>query len=352
LIAVLFVNLFSYMRIVLCFALHCLLLSCIALTGNPDPGDDPLDRCDCPSGDLLAEHFVHESLTRTMRSDSGISQGMACDAFPDWLAVGGGCWHEPFAYNISINKLGLDTDSVSAYSWYCRWYNQSWLDVTVIASVRCVDPVGSRDAPTDCNCPPVHAFRDRLYGVHRSAPLVPEQPDNTLVVTCEPGDVLLTGGCTASSDVHPLDVKLSSAGFDLEDPDSWKCVWNHTGGPAAGTMKATIMCMRPPDEIYTPETEPLANRVVRRSNSLYLNTTTGSTDRVACSSEEFLLGGSCMLDNSDPSSYQSLLNLSAEDRFDLPNAWRCGWYEPTDSVTIQATTTAICLRPPLPAVSR
>jgi hypothetical protein len=55
-----------------------------------------------------------------------------------------------------------------------------------------------------------------------------------------------------------------------------------------------------------------------------------------------------MLDDSDPISYQSFLNVFSEDHFipSIPNAWRCGWYETTDNVTIRATTTAICLRPP------
>jgi hypothetical protein len=337
------------MRTVLCIVLHCLLLSCITITGNPDPGDDPLDHCNCPSGDLLADHFARQSLTRTLHPESGLGHVMSCDALQDWLIAGGSCGHEPFRI-VSMNDLGVNVNSIGVYSWYCRWYNHWVLETTATASWLCVNPTGSRDVLAECDCPPVHAFRDRLYGVHRSAPLVPEQPDNTLVVTCEPGDVLLTGGCTTSFDVSPLHVKLSSAGFELEDPDSWKCVWNHTGGLAAGTMRAAVMCMGPPDEIYAPETEPLTNRVVRRSNSLYLDTIT--TDRVACSSEEFLLGGSCVLDNSNPSSYQSFLSVFSEDRFNVSNAWQCGWYEPTDNVDIQATTTAICLRPPRPAVSR
>jgi hypothetical protein len=329
------------------FILSCLIFSCGGIAVNPDhDADVPVDPCDCPTGDLLAEHFARQFLTETVYSNTQRIQGMHCDSFPDWLVVGGGCWHEPFIPNMSLSNSGLDSDTVGVYTWDCRWYNYTIYDLTMRTSGLCMAPTVSREVPAECACPSVQAFRDRLYWVDRLAPLVPEQPDNTLVVACDSGDVLLTGGCTTSIDVSPLHVKLSNAGFDPEDPDAWKCIWNHMGGPTVGIMQATIMCMRPPDEAHAPETEPLANRIIRRSSSRYLDAVlTATTDRVACSSDEFVLGGSCVLDNTEPSSYQSFLNVFSEDYF-IPNAWRCGWYETTDNVAIEAITTAICLRPP------
>lgn len=334
------------MRIAINILYLCSLFSCDTVIWDGNIDDRPVVSCECPTGDLLAEHFARYSYTDRVSSLATVNRSIHCDPFPDWLLVGGSCSASPAGYNISLGHSGVIPDSLG-YLWSCRWYDGNWVETTVTTSSLCVIPSATPDMPAECDCPPVQEFRDRIYALTSSAPFVPDTVDNTLAVTCEPGDVLLNGGCSTSFDVSALYLRLTSSGYDPENPDAWRCTWSHLGGPEIGTMTATAMCMRPPDPDHAPESEPLAERIIRRSTSEYLHASGELISSAPCLSDEYVLGGSCVLDHTEPASYEAVLNLFAYDP-SVANAWRCGWYETANLATINSTATAMCLRPPEP----
>lgn len=307
-----------------------------------------MESCQCPAGDLLAEHFVRDYLTDDLESLAISSRGILCEPVPDWLLIGGGCSASPADINISLAHSGFNHDILGLHHWVCRWHNGNPFKTMITAWALCMVPLMAPDTPAECDCPPVQDFRDRVYALTSSAPFIPDTVGNTLAVACEPGDVLLNGGCSASYDVSARHLRLTSSGLDPDNPEAaWRCTWNHLGGPAAGTMTATAMCIRPPAPNHAPESQPLAERIVRRSTSDYLHAGTQLTASAPCLSDEYVLGGSCTLDHGDPASYEAVLNVFAHEP-SIAHAWRCGWDEPANSATIQSTTTAFCLRPPDP----
>jgi hypothetical protein len=312
---------------------------------DASPDADP---CGCPTGDLLADYFVRHEVIDALR-DGWRDLGITCDPYPGRIPVSGGCLIQPFNQGLTLSWTGFLWDDLDAEvkGWTCRWHNGAAYTKRMITAGLCLQSEISSDAPPECDCPPVQPFSERIYPVRRSTPFIPGRPNNTVVATCEPGDVLLSGSCTTSPDIEPPTVTLSRAGFDRQDEDFWQCTWNHTGDTEAGTMFATILCMRPPDLGTAPETEPLADRVMYYSVSHNMGTQSPMTNSVPCRPGELLLGGGCMFDSTHPDSYQCTLNLFAEDDY-TPNVWRCGWHNPTPTMGIAAVTTAICLRPPGP----
>jgi hypothetical protein len=167
-----------------------------------------------------------------------------------------------------------------------------------------------------------------------------------LGATCEPDAVLVGGGCGVDQSLRLSDsITVSRTGMEPTLPQTWMCGWNNSGD-ISGTIEATAICIAPPSPGTAPEAEPLADRITYRHEPRTLPTNNSLDNTVACAAGDTLLLGGCMVDRTDPRSDQVTLFQQGFDATN-PNAWRCGWNNPTDAKPT-ATATAICLKPAAP----
>jgi hypothetical protein len=182
---------------------------------------------------------------------------------------------------------------------------------------------------------------DRIVRATSTASLT-GQDSAILGATCEPDAVLVGGGCSVDQSLRFSDsVTVSRTGIEPTLPGTWICGWNNSGD-VSGMVEA--ICITHPSPGTAPEAEPLAERVTYVHESRTLPTNNSLNNTVACAAGDALLLGGCMVDRADLLSDRVTLFQQGFDETN-PNAWRCGWNNPTDT-TPTATATAICLKPP------
>jgi hypothetical protein len=240
------------------------------------------------------------------------------------------------ADSINVDKplINSAVHWLNPQNWECRWGG----GLQVIPSTNtavCLLPTSSN---TDCTCDSMPApFSERLSRQEQIGALTP-MAFSTVSSTCEQG-VLLGGTCLIDrSDTTGAIWETSLASAGPLDFDTWGCSWKNPTDTALAAS-ATAVCLLPdPAEIT-----PLADRIVRVERSGQLPANNLYVEAAMCELGDFLLWGSCALDNPDPSLSDVFMFRSG---FVDPtsNAWQCGWYNPTD-LTPTVTATALCLKP-------
>jgi hypothetical protein len=307
---------------------------------GPDSGPDA-DLCACqPAATLHAEQItrVLEVFPYLNAWSPYKGSGVLCEE--GTRAIGGGCTHQPSHSSVEIRQTG-NHPSEPEDSWTCVMSNRTPESRTMDLHIICLAPGDIVEQPAGCGCAVVEPLHDRIVRTTSTATL--SGYDSAILgATCQPDAVLVGGGCSFDSVEYSEAVTVSRTGIEPTLPLTWICGWNNSGD-VSGTIEATAICITPPSPGTAPEAEPLAERITYVHESRTLPTNNSLNNTVACAAGDTLLLGGCIVDRPDPQSDQVTLFQQGFDATN-PNAWRCGWNNPTDT-TPTATATAICLRP-------
>jgi hypothetical protein len=276
----------------------------------------------------------------TMTSNySALTIGVRCEEGDRFM--GGGCMLTPFSPVSTLTQGGYQSD---ADVWWCGWNSRTASQVFLESQAVCLRPSsGETEALASCECPPVEPVIDRILHVERGG-IVASDSVYRLASTCDPGQLLVGGGCQFDTGSWSEELTLISSGFNA-DRSEWACTWkNRTFASFAATATAT--CIRPPTPGTAPEAEPLTDRIDIITQTTTLPASDAHIADASCAPGDFLLWGSCTLDSPadhpDVTMFRSGFLPPEQNR---PNTWQCGWNNPT-ALAPTGAATAVCLKPP------
>ncbi len=190
------------------------------------------------------------------------------------------------------------------------------------------------------DCPPVDELWRRAF-LHGETIDFPPISPVVYSVSCPDDAVLIGGGC---SDVNSWHTPMLGIGPSPDEPDAWRCAWQSDGGDSYRGDTGTV-CVRPPREGMALEAVPLRDRVYQVHRTETLATVDTTEISVSCEVGSLLLTGGCQLADIEPPLDQiNLLSYGYPYGQEDSQTWKCGWANPL-TLVVDATTTAICLRP-------
>lgn len=230
--------------------------------------------------------------------------------------------------------------------WTCIWRNRTEENKDYTATAVCLAlEADDVQVPAGCECPPLQPLEERFTRAEQAGVLTANGMKR-VASRCDDDALLVGGSCmlTLSSTGADLYTGLVSMGFAADG--AWECVWdNQIDTEPAAT--AVAMCLEPPSPLHAPEAEPLAERIVRVEERVTLPAGEPHIEQVTCDPGDFLLWGSCTLENPDDSMREINLFRSGFPTADQAqgHTWQCAWNNPT-AATPTAIATALCLKPP------
>lgn len=308
---------------------------------------DATPACPCPAAEILSSDRV----VREVADGLGDGDGFIGDCRDNHLLVGGSC-----IVDVPESRMKLFVQGYAAYyrsqeeGWICSWAGP---DITArpftITSVCLAAPPLVSAVPSDCVCPPVERLEARFIRTEQVGTL-PVGMTRRFTVSCPEEHVLVGGSCVIPRrlDLEDLRTNLLSIGYakDANGNDIWECAWNN-GSAVIMSPSVVATCLRPPTAGTAPEAEPTSDRLVKAEERDTLAAGSSLVQEVTCAAGDFLLFGSCTIEDSEAAPpdvnifYSGFLPVESN----RPNTWQCGWNNPSTS-TPTAIATALCLKPP------
>lgn len=197
----------------------------------------PDEACECPEIETPRDRIFRVAQAGTIPSQDGASVSVQC---PIGSTLLGGSCKELDPPATALIAGGVDPDDHQ--TWRCSWYYPYTAGSRgTQATAMCLRPPGP-DALTGEPVPP-----EEFEYVIEQGTIPPD--DGTLIVdaTCQPGDVLVAGGCyIPEPDALQNGVVLMRTGrVDplFNRPDTWQCGWRN-GSSVNLTGIAVATCMK------------------------------------------------------------------------------------------------------------
>jgi hypothetical protein len=309
---------------------------------------DATPACPCPGAEILSS----DRIVREVADALGGGDGLIVDCRDGQLLIGGSC-----IVSVSESRMKLFVEGYAAYylsqgeGWICSWAPPDFMPRPfTITSVCLAAPPLVPAVPADCVCPPVERLEARFIRAEQVGTL-PVGMTRRFTVSCPEEHILVGGSCVIprrSQDREDLRTNLLSNGYakDADGSDIWECTWNNS---SAVIMSPSVVatCLRPPTAGTAPEAEPTSDRLAKVEERDTLAAGASLVQEVTCANGDFLLFGSCTIENSEAAPpdvnifYSGFLPVESN----RPNTWQCGWNNPSTS-TPTAIATALCLKPP------
>jgi hypothetical protein len=311
---------------------------------------DATPACPCPAAEVLSS----DRIVREAAEGSGASGAHPIgDCRDNLLLIGGSC-----ITDVPESQTKLHNQGYAAYyrsqeeGWICSWVFPD--DIVArsytITSVCLAAPPLVPAVPSDCVCPPVERLEARFIRTEQTGSL-PVGMVRRFTVSCPGEHVLIGGSCVLPrriQDFEDLRTNLISSGYakDADGNDIWECTWSN-GSAVIMSPSVVATCLRPPTAGTAPEAEPTADRLTKVEERDTLAAGASFVQEVTCADGDFLLLGSCTIENSEAAPpdinifYSGFLPLESN----RPNTWQCGWNNSSTS-TQTAIATALCLKPP------
>jgi hypothetical protein len=257
--------------------------------------------------------------------------------------LAGSCVRDTLEPEMALSLSGFYQSALTDDGWGCSWRNPRAQLTPLTITVVCLEEADPLPAPPNgCDCLPPQPIEGRIIRVEQVGNLEPMSLE-MVSSRCDPGSLLIGGSCAPppAGSKQPF---LFTAGFAPDD--AWQCAWNNPTDTEY-TVSATAICLEPPAPGNALDPEPMADRIVRKEQITELPAVNSHLQDVTCDPGDFLLWGSCALENPSPdladvSFFRSGFLDPVQDR---PNTWQCAWNNPTDH-TPAAIATAVCLKPP------
>ena len=209
---------------------------------EPEPlPSDP--SCDCPPVEPIQDRVKRIKRGGQLLGQEPKTIVSTCDG-PDDVLISGGCSGEGDSGDSARLRLVSTGPTADGTGWTCTTYHTDpAADTQPIATAACIRP------PSPNTAPEAVPLRDRINMVTTTATLVA----NDILITdatCNPGDMLIMGGCQLDDPENQIGVTMFRTGYAPEPdnrPDTWQCGWKSTKDTDSQAT-VTAICLEPLSE--------------------------------------------------------------------------------------------------------